>query len=123
MAVDFKEYSRRMEKALDHLQEEFGAVRAGRANAIITEATPGVWAVLQVVTILMRIWHTHGLWAIRNRCGRQHLRIICMPYCIHRIPVKRICPISEHTESGRVIQAAGVSGLRRIKIHFYVIGI
>ena len=32
MAVDFKEYSRKMEKALDHLAEEFGAVRAGRAN-------------------------------------------------------------------------------------------
>ncbi len=32
MAVDFKDYSRRMDKALDHLQEEFGAVRAGRAN-------------------------------------------------------------------------------------------
>ncbi|MBR4869341.1 MAG: ribosome recycling factor, partial [Oscillospiraceae bacterium] len=32
MAVDFKDYSRRMEKALDHLAEEFGAVRAGRAN-------------------------------------------------------------------------------------------
>ena len=32
MAVDFKEYGRRMEKALDHLAEEFGAVRAGRAN-------------------------------------------------------------------------------------------
>ena len=32
MAVDFKEYGRRMDKALDHLQDEFGAVRAGRAN-------------------------------------------------------------------------------------------
>ena len=32
MAVDFKEYARRMDKALDHLNEEFGAVRAGRAN-------------------------------------------------------------------------------------------
>ena len=32
MAVDFKDYARRMEKALDHLNEEFGAVRAGRAN-------------------------------------------------------------------------------------------
>ncbi len=32
MAVDFKEYSRRMEKSLEHLEEEFGAVRAGRAN-------------------------------------------------------------------------------------------
>ena len=32
MAIDFSDYSRRMDKALDHLQEEFGAVRAGRAN-------------------------------------------------------------------------------------------
>ena len=32
MAVDFKEFERRMDKALDHLDEEFGAVRAGRAN-------------------------------------------------------------------------------------------
>ena len=31
MAVDFKEFDRRMGKALEHLQEEFGAVRAGRA--------------------------------------------------------------------------------------------
>ena len=32
MSVDFKEYSRRMDKTLDHLAEEFDAVRAGRAN-------------------------------------------------------------------------------------------
>ena len=32
MAVDFKDYARRMDKALNHLEEEFGAVRAGRAN-------------------------------------------------------------------------------------------
>ena len=32
MAVDFKDFDRRMSKALDHLNEEFGAVRAGRAN-------------------------------------------------------------------------------------------
>ena len=32
MAVDFKDFERRMGKALDHLEEEFGAVRAGRAN-------------------------------------------------------------------------------------------
>ena len=32
MSVDFKEYGRRMEKALEHLEEEFDAVRAGRAN-------------------------------------------------------------------------------------------
>ena len=37
MAVDFKEYARRMDKALDHLQDEFGAVRAGRANAKVIE--------------------------------------------------------------------------------------
>ena len=33
MTVDFKDYARRMDKALEHLAEEFGAVRAGRANA------------------------------------------------------------------------------------------
>ncbi len=32
MSVDFSDYSRRMDKALEHLQDEFGAVRAGRAN-------------------------------------------------------------------------------------------
>ena len=32
MSVDFKEYARKMERTLEHLQEEFGAVRAGRAN-------------------------------------------------------------------------------------------
>ena len=32
MAVDCKDYERRMGKALEHLQEEFDAVRAGRAN-------------------------------------------------------------------------------------------
>ena len=32
MAVDFKDFERRMDKALEHLHEEFGAVRAGRAN-------------------------------------------------------------------------------------------
>ena len=37
MAVDFKDYGRRMEKALDHLHEEFGAVRAGRANAKVLD--------------------------------------------------------------------------------------
>ena len=32
MSVDFKDYGRKMERTLDHLDEEFGAVRAGRAN-------------------------------------------------------------------------------------------
>ena len=37
MSVDFTEYSRRMDKALDHLADEFGAVRAGRANAKVLD--------------------------------------------------------------------------------------
>ena len=37
MSVDFKDYGRRMDKALDHLAEEFGAVRAGRANAKVLD--------------------------------------------------------------------------------------
>ena len=37
MSVDFTDYSRRMDKALDHLSEEFGAVRAGRANAKVLD--------------------------------------------------------------------------------------
>ena len=37
MSVDFKEYARKMERTLDHLQEEFGAVRAGRANAKVLD--------------------------------------------------------------------------------------
>ena len=37
MPVDFKEYARRMDKALEHLDEEFGAVRAGRANAKVLD--------------------------------------------------------------------------------------
>ena len=37
MSVDFNEYGKRMEKSLDHLAEEFGAVRAGRANAKVLD--------------------------------------------------------------------------------------
>ena len=37
MAVDFKDYARRMEGALSHLEDEFGAVRAGRANAKVLD--------------------------------------------------------------------------------------
>ena len=37
MSVDFNEYAKRMGKALDHLAEEFGAVRAGRANAKVLD--------------------------------------------------------------------------------------
>ena len=37
MSVDFIDYSRRMNKALDHLAEEFGVVRAGRANAKVLD--------------------------------------------------------------------------------------
>ena len=37
MSVDFNEYGKRMEKSLDHLAEEFSAVRAGRANAKVLD--------------------------------------------------------------------------------------
>ena len=37
MSVDFSEYGRKMDKTLDHLAEEFGAVRAGRANAKVLD--------------------------------------------------------------------------------------
>lgn len=37
MSVDFSDYSRRMDKAMDHLADEFGAVRAGRANAKVLD--------------------------------------------------------------------------------------
>ncbi len=37
MSVDFSEYSRKMDKTLEHLAEEFGAVRAGRANAKVLD--------------------------------------------------------------------------------------
>ena len=37
MSVDFKDFSRRMDKALEHLSDEFSAVRAGRANAKVLD--------------------------------------------------------------------------------------
>ena len=37
MSVDFKEFSRKMEKTLDVLIENFDAVRAGRANAKVLD--------------------------------------------------------------------------------------
>ena len=33
MSVDFKEFARKMDRTLEHLGEDFDAVRAGRANA------------------------------------------------------------------------------------------
>ena len=37
MSVDFKEYTRKMERTLEVLQDDFGAVRAGRANARVLD--------------------------------------------------------------------------------------
>ena len=37
MSVDFKEYGGRMDKTLGHLEEDVGAVRAGRANAKVLD--------------------------------------------------------------------------------------
>ncbi len=37
MAVDFKDFSRKMDRTLDVLAEDFGAIRAGRANARVLD--------------------------------------------------------------------------------------
>ena len=37
MSVDFTEFSRKMDRTLEHLEEDFGAVRAGRANAKVLD--------------------------------------------------------------------------------------
>ena len=37
MSIDFTEFGTRMGKALDHLADEFGSVRAGRANAKVLD--------------------------------------------------------------------------------------
>ena len=37
MAVDFKEFTRKMDKTLEILQEDFASVRAGRANARVLD--------------------------------------------------------------------------------------
>ena len=37
MSVDFKEYSRKTERTLSHLGEDFDAVRAGRSNAKVLD--------------------------------------------------------------------------------------
>lgn len=37
MSVDFSEYARKMDKTLDHLTDDFGGVRAGRANAKVLD--------------------------------------------------------------------------------------
>ena len=37
MSVDFKEFSRKMDRTLDHLEEDFDAVRAGRSNAKVLD--------------------------------------------------------------------------------------
>lgn len=37
MSVDFKDYTRKMDKTLEVLQENFAAVRAGRANAKVLD--------------------------------------------------------------------------------------
>ena len=37
MAVDFKEFTRKMDRTLELLQEDFGAIRAGRANARVLD--------------------------------------------------------------------------------------
>ncbi len=37
MSVDFKDFTRKMDKTLEILQDDFGAIRAGRANARVLD--------------------------------------------------------------------------------------
>ena len=37
MSVDFKDFSKKMDRTLDVLADNFGAVRAGRANAKVLD--------------------------------------------------------------------------------------
>ena len=37
MSVDFTDFSRKMDRTLEHLGEDFDAVRAGRANAKVLD--------------------------------------------------------------------------------------
>ncbi len=37
MAVDFKDYTRKMDRTLEVLKDDFGAIRAGRANARVLD--------------------------------------------------------------------------------------
>ena len=59
MSVDFKDFARRMEKALEHLSEEFDAVRAGRANAKVLDRITveyyGSGTVLPLFLLLMPV--------------------------------------------------------------------
>ena len=43
MTVDFKEYSRRMDKALEHLDEEFASVRAGQRKGSRSDHRGILW--------------------------------------------------------------------------------
>ena len=96
MAVDFKDYARRMDKALDHLEEEFGAVRAGRANAKVLDRitveyygseTPlnGVATIStpDARTLVIQPWDTKLLKDIQDRkstrLNSSHPRISRMP--------------------------------------------
>ena len=67
MSVDFKEYGRKMEKTLDVLAENFGAVRAGRANAkvldrISVEYYGSETPLAGVATILVPPINNHNFW-------------------------------------------------------------
>ncbi len=88
MSVDFTEYGKRMGKALDHLAEEFGAVRAGRANAKVLDRitveyygseTPlnGVATIStpDARTLVIQPWDTNLLKEIQKAIQASDLRI------------------------------------------------
>ena len=88
MNVDFKEYSRKMEKTLDVLADNFGAVRAGRANAKVLDRitveyygqdTPlnGVATISSpdARTLVIQPWDTHLLKDIQKAIQMSDLGI------------------------------------------------
>ncbi len=88
MSVDFKEYSRKMEKTLDVLADNFGAVRAGRANAKVLDRitveyygqeTPlnGVATISSpdARTLVIQPWDTHLLKDIQKAIQMSDLGI------------------------------------------------
>ena len=94
MSVDFNEFARKMDKTLEHLDEEFAAVRAGRANPKVLDritveyygqdtALNGVANISSpdARTLMIQPWDGSLLKAIEKTLdqGRHHI-IVTLPY-------------------------------------------
>ena len=120
MSVDFKEYSRKMERTLSHLGEDFDAVRAGRANAKVLDRitveyygsdTPlnGVATISSpdARTLVITPWDTKLLKEIQKACEK-----CTRPSCIN----PQICP-NLNTDHSKLIDiyrsVDALPGIRR----------